>query len=44
MILNYYQESDTINTAIIGLHGWTGNEHSMVPVAKSTEKSAFKVR
>ncbi|SUZ87838.1 uncharacterized protein METZ01_LOCUS40692 [marine metagenome] len=35
MILNYYQESDTINTAIIGLHGWTGNEHSMVPVAKS---------
>ena len=35
MILNYYQESDNINTAIIGLHGWTGNEHSMVPVAKS---------
>ena len=35
MILNYYKESDNINTAIIGLHGWTGSEHSMVPVAKS---------
>ena len=35
MILNYYKESDKINTAIIALHGWTGSEHSMVPVAKS---------
>ena len=35
MILNYFQESDKIDTAIIGLHGWTGTQHSMVPVAKS---------
>jgi len=35
MILNYFQESDKIDTAIIGLHGWTGTEYSMVPVAKS---------
>ena len=35
MILNYFQESDIIDTAIIGLHGWTGTEYSMVPVAKS---------
>ena len=35
MILNFYKESDKINTAIIALHGWTGSEHSMVPVAKS---------
>jgi predicted esterase len=42
MILNYYQESDKINTAIIGLHGWTGTEHSMVPVAKSMKISNAK--
>ena len=42
MILNYYQESDNINTAIIGLHGWTGTEHSMVPVAKSMKISNAK--
>ena len=35
MILNYYKESDKINTAIIALHGWTGSEYSMIPVAKS---------
>ena len=35
MILNYFQESDKIDTAIIGLHGWTGTEYSMMPVAKS---------
>ena len=35
MILNYFQESDKIDTAIIGLHGWTGTEYSMAPVAKS---------
>lgn len=35
MILNYFQESDKIDSAIIGLHGWTGTEYSMVPVAKS---------
>ena len=35
MILNYFQESDKIDTAIIALHGWTGTEYSMVPVAKS---------
>ena len=42
MILNYYHESDNINTAIIGLHGWTGTEHSMVPVAKSMKISNAK--
>ena len=42
MILNYYQESDKISTAIIGLHGWTGTEHSMVPVAKSMKISNAK--
>ena len=35
MILNYHQESDSPRIAVIGLHGWTGTEHSMVPVAKA---------
>jgi len=35
MIINYFQDSDSPKRAVIGLHGWTGDEHSMVPVAKS---------
>ncbi len=35
MIINYYQDSDSPKRAVVGLHGWTGDEHSMVPVAKS---------
>ena len=37
MIINYYQDSDQPKRAVIGLHGWTGDEHSMVPVARSME-------
>jgi phospholipase/carboxylesterase len=33
--INYYQDNDTPKQAVIGLHGWTGDEHAMVPVAKS---------
>jgi|TARA_B100000959_G_scaffold137825_2_gene144848 phospholipase/carboxylesterase len=32
--INYYQDSDSPKRAVIGLHGWTGDEHAMVPVAK----------
>jgi len=35
MILNYHQESESPRIAVIGLHGWTGSEHSMVPVARA---------
>ena len=42
MILNYYKESDNAQIAIIGLHGWTGSEHSMVPVAKSMKVTNAK--
>ena len=42
MILNYHQESDKPNIAIIGLHGWTGTEHSMVPVAKTMKIRSAK--
>jgi len=33
--IQYYQNSQNPTRAVIGLHGWTGDEHSMVPVAKS---------
>ncbi|MCH7612919.1 MAG: dienelactone hydrolase family protein [Candidatus Marinimicrobia bacterium] len=33
--INYFQDSESPTRAVIGLHGWTGDEHSMVPVAKS---------
>ena len=42
MILNYHQESDNPNIAIIGLHGWTGTEHSMVPVARAMRIQSAK--
>ncbi|MFQ6678538.1 MAG: alpha/beta hydrolase [Fidelibacterota bacterium] len=35
MKIKYYQDNDHPTRAVIGLHGWTGDEHSMVPVAKS---------
>lgn len=34
-MINYYQDSERPKRAIIALHGWTGDEHSMVPLAKS---------
>ncbi len=34
MKTKYYQDNDHPTRAVIGLHGWTGDEHSMVPVAK----------
>ena len=42
MILNYHQESNNLNIAIIGLHGWTGTEHSMVPVARAMRIQSAK--
>ena len=42
MILNYHQESDSPRIAVIGLHGWTGTEHSMVPVARSMRIQSAK--
>ena len=42
MTLNYHQESDSPSIAVIGLHGWTGTEHSMVPVARSMRIQSAK--
>jgi predicted esterase len=42
MILNYHQESDSPSIAVIGLHGWTGREHSMAPVARSMRIQSAK--
>jgi len=42
MILNYHQESDSPRIAVIGLHGWTGTEHSMVPVARAMKIQSAK--
>ena len=42
MILNYHQELNNPNIAIIGLHGWTGTEHSMVPVARAMRIQSAK--
>ena len=42
MILNYHQESNNPNIAIIGFHGWTGTEHSMVPVARAMRIQSAK--
>ena len=42
MILNYHQESDSPRIAVIGLHGWTGTEHSMVPVARTMRIQSAK--
>ena len=42
MILNYHKESNSSRIAVIGLHGWTGTEHSMVPVARSMKIQSAK--
>ena len=42
MILNYHQESESPRIAVIGLHGWTGSEHSMVPVARAMRIQSAK--
>jgi len=42
MILNYHQESESPRIAVIGLHGWTGAEHSMVPVARAMRIQSAK--
>ena len=42
MILNYHKESNSPRIAVIGLHGWTGTEHSMVPVARSMKIQSAK--
>ena len=42
MILNYHQESDSPSIAVIGLHGWTGTKHSMVPVARAMKIQSAK--
>ena len=42
MKLNYHQESDSPRIAVIGLHGWTGTEHSMVPVARAMRIQSAK--
>jgi len=33
--INHFQDTEHPARAVIGLHGWTGDEHSMVPVARS---------
>ncbi len=35
IVINEYQKSESPEIAIIGLHGWTGDEHSFMPMAKS---------
>jgi len=35
IVINKYQKSESPEIAIIGLHGWLGDEHSFMPVAKS---------
>ena len=42
MILNYHQESESPRIAVIGLHGWTGTQHSMVPVARAMRIQSAK--
>ena len=42
MILKYHQESESPRIAVIGLHGWTGTEHSMVPVARAMRIQSAK--
>ena len=42
MILNCHQESDSPKIAVIGLHGWTGTEYSMVPIARAMKIQSAK--
>lgn len=42
MILNTFQETDEPERAVLGLHGWTGDEFSMEPIARSVGASSAK--
>ena len=42
MILNSYQVTEKPSRAVIGLHGWTGDEYSMEPIAISVKASTAK--
>lgn len=35
MIINSFQDSKNVKRAVLALHGWTGDEFSMEPIAKS---------
>ncbi|HHZ81069.1 MAG TPA: hypothetical protein EYN59_08175 [Candidatus Marinimicrobia bacterium] len=42
MILNSYQVTEKPSRAVIGLHGWTGDEYSMEPIAISVKALSAK--
>ena len=42
MILNSYQVTEKPSRAVIGLHGWTGDEYSMEPIAISVKAPSAK--
>ena len=42
MILNPYQVTEKPSRAVIGLHGWTGDEYSMESIAISVKASTAK--
>ena len=42
MILNRYQVTEKPSRAVIGLHGWTGDEYSMESIAISVKASTAK--
>ncbi|MBH31766.1 MAG: hypothetical protein CMG71_07245 [Candidatus Marinimicrobia bacterium] len=42
MIIQTYQETDEPNRAVLGLHGWMGDEFSMEPIAKSVSADSAK--
>ena len=42
MILNSYQVTEKPSRAVIGLHGWTGDEYSMEPIAISVKAQSAK--
>ena len=42
MILNSYQVADEPTRAVIGFHGWTGDENSMEPIARSVKAVSVK--
>lgn len=42
MIINSYQVADEPTRAVIGFHGWTGDENSMEPIARSVKAVSVK--
>ena len=42
MILHTYQESEEPSHAVLGFHGWTGDEFSMESIAKSVSADSTK--